>query len=91
MLKLTEQEVDNKYFYIGNHFFKKKFIIIYLGTFKKTEENQTTSKSLLETERELLNSLLVPSLILDSNANIQAFNQPASQFFGFKMEVIIFC
>jgi PAS domain S-box-containing protein len=49
----------------------------------------TSSKSMLEQEREVLNTLPLPAVIFDPKGVIQAFNSPASKEFGYQLTELL--
>ena len=73
-IKLTEQELNGRQYFIG---------VLQLAETKKA------AKSMLEMEREVLNNLLLPAIIIDINGIIQAFNGPALKTFGYELKDVI--
>jgi len=74
MIKLTEQELNGRLYFIG---------VIQISETKKA------IKTMLEMEREVLNNLLLPAVIIDINGIIQAFNGPALKTFGYELKDVI--
>ena len=52
-------------------------------------ETNVAPKSMLEQEREVLNSLPLPAVIIDSKGTIQAFNHSASKEFGYALTEVL--
>eukprot|EP01097_Dermamoeba_algensis_P009747 TRINITY_DN6992_c0_g1_i1.p1 TRINITY_DN6992_c0_g1~~TRINITY_DN6992_c0_g1_i1.p1 ORF type:complete len:587 (+),score=120.13 TRINITY_DN6992_c0_g1_i1:144-1763(+) len=62
---------------------------IFTGILRKLSEEKTPEKPLLQQEREVLDTLLVPAVIIDDKGIIHGFNAHASELFGYKlMEVL---
>lgn len=76
MLKLTEQEINGRLFFTG-----------VLEPVENRSVKQT--KSMLEQEREVLNGLLLPACVIDSNGIIQAWNGPAAKAFGWELREVV--
>jgi PAS domain S-box-containing protein len=75
-LKLTEQEINGRLYFTG--------ILTPLS-----EKAEKETKSHLETERDVLNTLLLPALIIDTKGVIQSFNPPASKIIGYSLSEVI--
>lgn len=60
----------------------------FVGVFLE-RENNLPPKSLLEQERELVNSLLLPAVIIDITGTIQAWNAAAEKLLGYEMIDIV--
>jgi len=76
LLKLTEQEINGRLFFTG-----------VLEPLSNRTQKQT--KSMLEQERDVLNSLLLPACVIDSNGIIQAWNPPAAKAFGWELREVV--
>eukprot|EP01098_Paradermamoeba_levis_P011429 TRINITY_DN488_c0_g2_i1.p1 TRINITY_DN488_c0_g2~~TRINITY_DN488_c0_g2_i1.p1 ORF type:complete len:575 (+),score=222.84 TRINITY_DN488_c0_g2_i1:89-1813(+) len=62
---------------------------IFTGILRRISEEQVQEKSLLQQEREVLETLLVPAIIIDEKGIINGFNAPASELLCYKvMEVL---
>lgn len=72
-LKLTQQVIQNMTFYIG--------------TFQDPVHTKTLT--LLEQERQVINSLLIPAIIINSKGSIQGWNQGAEMTFGYSAAEVI--
>lgn len=59
------------------------------GILRPREIRQATAKSLLQEQREVLENLLVPAIVIDDNATIHAFNQPASALLGYSLIEVV--
>lgn len=53
------------------------------------KETSSFNKTLLEQEREIINSLLLPAVIIDISGTIQAWNSAAEQLLGYEMIDVI--
>lgn len=56
----------------------------YIGIFKPVK-SQAASKSLLQQEREVLDTLIVPAVIIDQTGVIHGFNKACSDFLGYSL------
>jgi two-component system sensor kinase FixL len=74
-LSITEQGVTGE----------KRFT----GILRPTVEKKGVEKSVLQEEREVLDNLLVAAIIIDSNALIHGFNQPASALLGYSLIEVV--
>lgn len=59
----------------------------FFGTMKKVVESQR--RSVLQIEREVLDRLTVPAIIIDHKGTIHGFNQAASQFLGYQLVEVV--
>lgn len=59
----------------------------FFGTMKKPVETQT--RSVLQIEREVLDRLMVPAVIIDGRGTIHGFNQAASQLLGYQLVDVV--
>lgn len=62
-LSITEARRD------GNRFFT--------GILREIKEEQVNDKSILQQEREVLDHLVVPAVVIDEKGTIHAFNKPS--------------
>ncbi len=76
LLKVGESKVDGQAFFAG----------------VLTEESvKKEVKSILEQEREVLDSIVVPAMIIDKTGMIQAFNEKACAVFGYTALEVMGC
>jgi len=54
-----------------------------------TDPIHKVAKSQLELEREVLNTLLIPAIIIDTVGSIQAFNEACCNLFGYQVSEVI--
>lgn len=62
--------------------------LYFFGTLKKAAENAPV-KSMLQQEREVLDTLIVPAVIIDEKGTIHGFNPAASKFLGYSLVEVI--
>jgi PAS domain S-box-containing protein len=72
-LKLTEFDMMNKSYFTG----------------VVSRSEQKVTKSALEIEREVINTLLIPAIVIDTRGTIQAFNGPATKLFELSLTEVI--
>lgn len=58
--------------------------VYWIGVLKAVQAN-AVEKSLLQQEREVLDTLIVPAIIIDEKGCIHGFNQTACKFFGYDL------
>lgn len=58
--------------------------VYWIGVLKKVQA-KVTEKSLIQQEREVLDTLIVPAVIIDEKGNIHGFNKAAVKFFGYEL------
>jgi PAS domain S-box-containing protein len=58
--------------------------VYWIGVLKKVQA-KVTEKSLIQQEREVLDTLSVPAIIIDEKGNIHGFNKSAVKFFGYEL------
>lgn len=58
---------------------------IFTGLLRPIEESAQPSKSILQHEREVLDNLLVPAIVIDEKGIIHAFNGPSQEMFGYSL------
>ncbi len=75
-LSLTEQQFGD-----GRRYFT--------GVMRNVEEEMETKKSVLQQEREVLDNLIVPAMIVDEAGKIHAFNQTSSNLLGYSLLDVI--
>lgn len=75
-LSLTEQQLGG-----GKRFFT--------GIMRNVEADLQSKKTLLQVEREVIDNLLVPAIIIDETCKIHAFNSAASELFGYKLIEVV--
>lgn len=64
--------------------------VYWIGVLKPVQASAVEKKSLLQQEREVLDTLIVPSIIIDEKGSIHGFNKAASKFFGYELvEVLV--
>lgn len=73
-LELTEKSTGSGLFFIG---------------ILKEARNQVQEKSLIQMEREVLDNLSVPAVIIDQKGSINGFNKAAVEFLGFSLVDVI--
>jgi len=61
---------------------------IFTGILRRVEEEKS-SKSVLQQEREVIDNLIIPAIIIDERGLIQAFNKPCQELFGYTIEEVI--
>lgn len=61
----------------------------FTGVLRPLAGKASTGKSVLQEEREVLDNLLVPAIVIDANATIHAFNQPASELLGYSLIEVV--
>ena len=62
---------------------------IFTGIARTVEDEIQRSKTVLQMEREVLEGLIIPSIIIDSTGKIHAFNDAASQLLGYSLLQVI--
>lgn len=62
--------------------------LFYIGILKEAKA-QTQEKSLLQQEREVLDTLIVPAIIIDQFGMIHGFNKTAQDFLGYSLVDVI--
>jgi len=62
---------------------------LFTGVLRPLSGKQSTGKSVLQEEREVLDNLLVPAIVIDSSATIHAFNQQASALLGYSLIEVV--
>jgi len=61
---------------------------LFVGFLKEVKET-VAPKSMLQQEREVLDGLLVPAVVIDEAGLINCFNKTAENFFGYKLVEVI--
>jgi PAS domain S-box-containing protein len=61
---------------------------LFVGFLKEVKET-VAPKSILQQEREVLDGLLVPAMVIDETGLINCFNKTAETFFGYKLVEVI--
>jgi len=62
---------------------------LYTGILRNVDQDLQHKKSILQQEREVLDSLTVPAIIIDEGCKIHAFNQAAAALLGFKLVEVV--
>jgi len=62
--------------------------VYWIGVLKQVQTH-VVEKSLMQQEREVLDTLIVPAIIIDEKGNIHGFNKAASAFFGYELVEIL--
>ena len=75
-LSLTEQQLGG-----GKRFFT--------GIMRNVEADLQSKKTLLQQEREVIDTLSVPGIVIDENCKIHAFNNAASLLLGYKLIEVV--
>lgn len=58
---------------------------LFTGIMRDVEESMQRKKSLLQQEREVLDNLVVPAVIIDDRGSVHAFNKAASALLGYSL------
>ncbi|KAL6073755.1 PAS domain-containing sensor histidine kinase [Balamuthia mandrillaris] len=58
---------------------------IFTGILRKLEVESVPEKSILQQEREVLENLVIPAVIIDEKGTIHAFNEPCQKLFGYTL------
>jgi PAS domain-containing protein len=74
-LGVTEQGLE------GNKFFT--------GILRPIVEEKKSDKTILQEEREVIDNLLIPAIIIDEKATIHGFNKTASELLGFSLIEVV--
>jgi len=62
---------------------------IFIGILRKTNKEDQTLKSILQIEREVLDSLIVSAIIMDKKGIICGFNKMSEELFGYSLIEVI--
>jgi len=63
--------------------------LYFVGVLKEAKTVRTQEKTLLQQEREVLDTLQVPAIIIDSQGLINGFNKAAQEFLGYSLVDVI--
>lgn len=58
---------------------------LFTGVMREVEEEMEKAKSVLQQEREVLDNLIVPAIIIDQTGKIHGFNEAATTLLGFSL------
>ncbi|KAL6041074.1 SH3 and multiple ankyrin repeat domains 3 [Balamuthia mandrillaris] len=62
---------------------------LFTAIIREVEEELEAKKSILQQEREVLDNLVVPAIIIDQTGKIHAFNEAASQLLGYTLIEVV--
>jgi len=62
---------------------------IFTGILREIKEEQIAEKSILQQEREVLDNLVVPAVVIDDKGTIHAFNKPSQELFGYTLIEVV--
>lgn len=63
---------------------------VFTGILRETQQDtKAAEKSVLQQEREVLDNLVVPAVVIDDKGTIHAFNRPSQELFGFTLIEVV--